>query len=226
MILCVALAAHNPATADDGAAFLRPPSVPGWHAERSNTDPLGRMPNLADVVLMSADGRSRVIVSVRPFSASPHPVRGSSSAILTSATWLPQTTVWVPTAGPSQCFRSRALGASPDPAFAVWGQARCRRRNFIVLYTFASKEKDPPSWRQVLPRVVARTTTASECLTPEETTYLADFEGPPFVVRRPDARTVDVAARSMCGTGGCPYWRHRRDGPCFRFVGIVRGWAE
>ena len=205
------------------STILKPPPLDGWTAEPS--EPGVRMQRLADVVLTSA-WSSKITVLVRPFSPSPQQPRGSLGGFLTSATWLPRTTTWIPVAGQGTCFQSTSLRRSPDPQFAVWGQARCRRDNFVLIFNFAAKEKNPPTWRRVFPRVVARTTTASACLTPEEMTHLADYEGPPFVVRRPDARTVDVAARSMCGSGGCPYWRCRKDGPCFRLVGIVRGSGE
>src|SRR5262249_54306401 len=150
----------------------------GWTPVPS--DDTVRMPRLRDVVLRSA-WSSRITITVRPYAPSPDVKRDALGGFFTDATWLPKTSAWVPIAGQGTCYEFRTLQRPPDPQFAVWGQARCRRDNFVVLFSFAAKEKDPPGWRRVFPRVVARTTTASPCLSPEEMTHLADFEGPPFV---------------------------------------------
>ena len=196
------------------------------------SEPDLRVPTLSHVSLESRDGQNAITLFLAVFSSRLQKAQKqhqgmSFGRILSAGDWLEGVKDWVPLGDEAaHCLRHGDLSPSPNPRFRFWGQARCRRSNFVVLANFASRHELSTArtiWGRAFPRVVLGTKTTTHCLTPEEMTHLADFEGPPFATRHAGSATVDVAATSMCGSGGCPYFRYAKVNGCYQFVEVVRG---
>jgi hypothetical protein len=224
----LAIAALRPVHAETTDAslprlFLQVPQPSGWRHDRD--DESHGLPQLSSFSLASEDDRTRVTVSLYVFASTLPTGRSGPcglSGVLSAARWLPRGHLWTPLGDPEgRCFWTTTPTASKDPAYQVQGQARCRRANFIELFTFSSRAAPAEAarvWRNAFRAVVLGTRTAAPCLSPEQMTYLADREGPPFVSVKRDPITTDVAAQSMCGSGGCGYYRFRRARGCFHLV--------
>jgi hypothetical protein len=207
--------------------------VPGWRLEPP--DPAERLPHLGSRVFTIDQARTRVAVSILTLAPGLHAGSAtkpgcSLSGVASYDTWLPPNLgPWTPLgAGAAGCFATAAMRPSPDPAYRVFGQVRCRRANFVQVYTFLSGAPEPlatATWRGSFRTLVTKARIPVPCLLPEEMIYLADREGPPFVAVRRTADVLDVAAASMCGSGGCAFYRFRRlDDACWRLVDCnVRG---
>lgn len=125
------------------------------------------------------------------------------------AEWLPKSKRWLPVGhGEPQCFRQEALSPFDSPNRGSSGQARCRHRNFVLIFNLFSRldrRRSEATWKNVFPGIVTGTKTTERCLDPEQMTFLADYENPPFPSRAIDPDTMVVA--SMCGSGGCRCFR-------------------
>jgi hypothetical protein len=219
-LVCVAVA--SPALADGeqkAPSFVIPPQLPGWKIERLESDP--RMPHLSGMNLESAGGDVVVHAGVRVL-ADGRPGKSVPGGVVVADDWLPRDAHWEPIPGSEQeCFRETSTSPAPNPQYRFYTRARCRRPNLVLVFALSSRldrQRSEAAFADLIPKVALGTKTTAECLTPQEMTHLADFEGPPFVERALDRDTVLVAERSMCGSGGCSCYRYERKAACFRLV--------
>jgi hypothetical protein len=221
-LCCLALACVTPSDATAGSGpsqpFLMPPQLPGWKTEPEEPD--ARLPHLSILRLRPDDGAVDVDVSAHVLALG-RQGRDHVGAVA-AAEWLPKEKRWRPVGSQEQhCFRQEALGTPDHPEYRFSGQARCRRANFVLIFNLFSRrdrQRSETIWEEEFSKIVIGTRTRTRCLGPEEMTFLADHEGPPFGTHAIDANTVIVAAQSMCGSGGCTCFRYEKRDGCFHLV--------
>jgi len=201
----------------DADRILELPRLPGW--KESAAEEAYQLRQLTPRVLTDDAGLMRITVSTVVRAQALNPACDSGSIEL----WSPDRTDWIAIRSQgAECVRMKELAPSKDPQYLFWGQARCAHANSVQVFNFwsrASADATSAAWRDQFMAVVQETRMTVACLSPEETAYLVDFEGPPFVIREQGRKIVDVAARSMCGTGGCGYFRFVKRGECYELTG-------
>jgi hypothetical protein len=205
-------------------SFISVPRLEGWVG--SEQERVAGMPHLSGVHLQTSDGQAEVLVSVHALGVG-RPGRFRPSGVVMTSDWLPTGKDWRPLGSSTpRCYQQAGLSRNSSSKYTLSGQARCRERNFVLIFNFFAVSDGALSqkrWENDFPKIVSRTETRVPCLTPEEQTFLADREGPPFLVRSTDDGSVRVAARSLCGTGGCICFRYQQKGECFDLILPVEG---
>lgn len=199
-------------------SFISVPPMEGWVSVAQ--EPPAGIPHLSRVHLHTSDGQAEALVSIHVLGTG-QPTGFRPSGVIMLTDWLAPTRNWKPTGNDARCFRDAALSRSDSSQSPISGQVRCRRGNFMLVFNFWARSAGALSerrWERDFRDIVSRTETRAPCLTPQELTFIADGEGPPFVTRTAADGSVRVAARSMCGTAGCPCFRYERNGQCFDLV--------
>src|SRR2546426_4889509 len=221
-IACCCIACASPADAEGTVGqvdhVLAPPDLAGWKTAPPDQD--YRFPRLSPLRLQSEDGAVDVDIGMRVLALG-RQVKDHVGAIPVDE-WLPKNRRWLPVGQKAQqCFWQDSLSTAGSKQRIFSGQARCRRPNFLLIFNMFSRldrRSSDAMWKNAFARIVLGTQTTARCLSPEEMTFLTDYEGPPFASRSVDPNTIIVAAAPMCGSGGCKCFRYERKVGCFQLV--------